>query len=179
MNECLNGGSTKAVVTPATDIQREPAVAGQLVQHVVKEPNPGFRFAATARIQVDKYVDIRFIGLSFHGGLPGAVHQLMGDRRPVFITLSDPDAANTHILSQHQVRFTVTDNPAIGEVQVTGFQVVQHQADAGFPRLRILVLDVRINHDAAEGAALLGQQCQLFLLRYPVLLARNRLVVDT
>ncbi len=133
-----------------------------------------FHSAAAAGVEVDEHADIGFAGLALDRGLPRAIDQAVGDRGPVFEPVAQPQAADAHVLRQLQIGLAVADHPAVGQVQFTGLQVIQHHADARFAGCGLLVLEVRVDVHRAEVDALRSEQVDHFLLRNLVVRRRKR-----
>ena len=134
-------------VAGAGQRQREAAVATDLLQHVVEETDPGCDLGAGLAIEIDADPDAGLAGDALDRGHARRIRDALRDRRPVVVVGTEPEAAHTEVARQLQIGLAVADHGAAREVQFARAQVVEHHADAGLARRRVLLLEVRVDVD--------------------------------
>src|SRR6185437_1480917 len=139
----------------AYQLEGEAAVFGELLQHVIEEPDARGDAQRRGIVEVDANLDLGLTRAPANLCTAGA--EIRDDRGPRFFRGSVeayPQAAYAEIRRELKVRVAVADHRAGAEIHCARANVLRHQAGLGLAAVAAVALEVRTNEYRVELAAL-------------------------
>src|SRR5256885_7283687 len=119
-------------VTRAAELEREPAVLGELLEHVIEEADSGVSLERGAGIEVDPHVDVRLLRAPLDSGASRA--QVLHHCGPCLCGRSmaaHAQPAHAEVGCELEIRVAVADHGARAELDSAVAHISLHQSGAG------------------------------------------------
>src|SRR6185437_16105231 len=161
-------------IAAAGELQREAAVLGELLEHVIEEADVRADLNGRRRVQIETHLDVGLTRLSVNARR--ACSQLAHDCRPRLAritVLADAQPADSEVACELEVRVAIADHRARAEVDVLA-HVVSDEACLGLAALAAVGAEVRTDEHRFEADSLGGEGVQNELLRSLECRARER-----
>ena len=159
-------------IPSGVDFQIDPAVAGDLVKHVIEETQSRFDFSMPASVQIDFYADVGLVGFSDVRDRAESVLQESVDLCPIcrlqrddipqcFHRIGDgsstksgllvhPDRPAAQVFSQLHIGDTIADHKRIREIIFIGIEILGEHARARLTCRRLLMRKSRIDMNRSK-----------------------------
>ncbi len=151
-------------IAAAFQIEREAAVPGDLLQHVIEEPQARGDAARALARQVQIDVDVGLLGLAMHLGaarLPEG--DAGGDMRPGFVRVAlqaHLEAPYPQVRGELHVGVAVADHVAAPLVDGLRGEEGLHHAEPGLAAAAVVALEMRADEHRLEPDSLRGEQLE-------------------
>src|SRR5256885_7898491 len=142
-------------VTLAGELEREPAVLGQLLDHVIEEADSGVSLERGAGIEVDPHVDVRLLRAPLDSGASrGQVLHHCGPCLFARSMAAHAQPAHAEVGCELEIRVAVADHGARAELDPAVAHMLLDQSGAGLTAGAAVRLPGRADKNRIEIGAL-------------------------